>query len=996
MRATRLVVLTAAPVVALACVTPAVAAPADPARPRPATSGAGTELRSASQAATATHAIDRRAISAATGTAPAPAASTVELVARLSRGSAAPSVRSAVRARGLTPESGLAKLGYLSVTVPAADAAAERARLASTPGVTSVSVAAPRSLFAEPSDPLYAANQRTMYDAVHAPGAWNTSTGSGITIAVLDGGFAFGHEDIAPQISSQWDVVTGTTEVYDSPTAPIPGHGTATASVAAAATNNGVGIAGAAWNADLMLVQVAAPDGSLNSAHSADGIVYATDHGADVISMSYGGSSLDPVEAAAVAYAIAHGVVVVAAAGNGSSTAKTYPAADPGVIAVGATTNNGTAAASFSQTGMWVDVAAPGVDVPVAIPPPVDTQDGLQDGYSLWQGTSFAAPMVAGEAALLLAEHPTTAPGRIASIISSTALATPAGFARGLVRFDAAVAAGGALPDTVLTAPTAGAAVSGGIAVSATSGMPSVRFDLVGTTASVTLPVVSGTASGTLPSWGVDGAQTVRARGCDATTCGQAGTSGTAGVTVSNAAPVLTSPLEGDAAGLSFLATATATGGAVRFYADGTTPLALDTEAPYSLTIDTAVLTDGVHAITAVSCTSDAVQCDLGHPSSSVSITVRRLRPTLTVGPNPFSPNGDKRRDVATAAFTVDEAQDVSISIVGPTGSLVRGPISATNVTGAHTWTWDGRANSKALVPDGTYRVELATTNGTGVLGLVSASVRSDRTTPALTVVAPSVRTVFPVKDAYYDTVLLGATTKEALSSLTVYVRNAAGTRVRTLFALAKPAGRVAFVWDGRNSTRVLQPAGTYRFQVLAQDLAGNQTLSTVGSVVLSRKHLVAKTGTATVAPYGSNRYNASGPCSKVFYGVRAGYPKSLGYYSNYLGCAANPAKDLAAVEHSFTLPAAVRYRDVRVTATGGAHRHDYSKALLLYYDASGSLTAVGRTLRETTTAYAAPIVPTSAYLYHGRQIWWLVTAFQENWYDVVQFHVVWTYYVLV
>ena len=83
------------------------------------------------------------------------------------------------------------------------------------------------------------------------------------------------------------------------------------------------------------------------------------------------------------------------------------------------------------------------------------------------------------------------------------------------------------------------------------------------------------------------------------------------------------------------------------------------------------------------------------------------------------------------------------------------------------------------------------------------------------------------------------------------------------------------------------------------------------------------------------------------------------------------------------------------MTATGGPHRQDYSKAVLYYYDATGSLTPVGRTLRETNTTYSAPTVPASTYLYHGRQIWWLVMAFQENWYDVVQFHVVWTYYVL-
>jgi subtilisin family serine protease len=1002
MRATRLVVLSAAPLVALACVTPAVAAPSDPPQPGPTTTSARFAQPDATPAATGTHPLDSHAIGAAIGSGPttAPAPSTVELVARLARGSAAPSVRSAVRALGFTPQSGLAKLGYVSVSVPAASAAAERARLAATPGVMSVSVAAPRTLFAVPNDPLYDGTQKTMYAAVHAPAAWDHSIGTGVTIAVLDEGFDLTHEEFAgAKVTSHWDVVANNADVSDSPTTPasVAGHGTATASVAAATANNGAGIAGSAWGANLMLIQVADSNGGLNSADSADGIVYATDHGAQVISMSYGGSSLDPVEAAAVAYAIAHGVVVVAAAGNGGSTAKTYPAADPGVISVGATSNNGTLVAPFSQTGPWVSVAAPGVNVEVAIPLADDTKDVSQNGYTLESGTSFSAPLVAGEAALLLAEHPTTAPGKIASIIATSALATPTGFAHGRVQFDAAVAAAGLLEDTVLTAPVQDAAVSGGIAVSATSGMPNVRFDLVGTTASVTLPVVSGTASGTLPSWGVDGPQTVRARGCDATTCGQAGSSGTAGVTVSNAAPVLTSPLEGDAVGLSFLASATATGGAVRFYADGTTPLVLVAAAPYSSTIDTAVLADGAHTISAASCTADGVYCDLGHPSNAVSITVRRLRPTLTVGPSPFSPNGDRRRDTTTATFGVDEKQDVAIRIYGPTGALVRGPVSAANVTGTHTWAWDGRSNSKVLVPDGTYRVELATTNASGVLGRVSVFVRSDRTKPALTVVAPSVRTFYPVKDSYFDTVLLGATSKEALSALTVYVRNSAGTRIRTLTALAKPSGRVAIAWDGRNSSRVLQLAGTYRFQVLAQDVAGNQALSTVGSVVLSRKHLVAKTGSGFVSPLGSAMYDVSGVCSRYIPHVRAGWYDSIGYYSNNT-CSGDHTKgeDLAAVEHAVTLPKAIRYRDVHMTVTGGYGQYGLSTAGFFYYDATGAMSNVGRTLWTKAGTYTTPTVPASTYLYHGRELWWVVYTDYGSNYDIWQFHVVWTYYVLV
>ncbi len=1006
MRATRLVVLSAAPLLALATVAPAVAAPSDPARPTRLTAPIGTAARIASRppAASSTSALDRQAIAAVSTAGPAATEPAVTLVARAAPGTATPTLRTAVLALGLSPRSDLATLGYVSVTVPAAAAATERARLAAAPGVASVSIAAPRTPYSVPTDPLYATRQATMYSRVHGPAAWDASTGSGITIAILDAGFDAAHEDLAAKVASTWDVVAHSTVVTDPAGATVPGHGTATSSVAAAATDNGLGIAGAAPAAGLMLVKVSDAAGGLNSAGSAAGILYATDHGAAVISMSYGGSSLDPVEASAVAYAVAHGVVVVAAAGNNGTAVPTYPAADPGVISVGATSNDGTTRATFSNYGSWVDVAAPGVAIPVAVPIAVDTQDGAKDGYTLMDGTSFSAPLVAGEAALLLAEHPTTAPATVASIIESTAAAAPTGFAHGLVDFDAAVVAASAA-DTVLTAPADGTTVAGDVVVSATSGMPKVRFDVVGTTTSVTVPVTAGVATATLPSYGLDGSHTVRARGCDATTCGKEGPAGVARVVVGNAAPVLTAPLDGAAAGLSFVVAATAAGGAVRSYADGTVPLALDAVAPYSVTIDTSVLANGAHAITAVSCTVDGRQCDTAHPSGAASITVARLRPSLRVGPNPFSPNADRRRDVAVATFTLEQPQAIVLRVFGPTGAVVRGPLSlGSKATGTYSWTWDGRTNARGLVPDGSYRLELATSRVVGagtpaqqtVRGLVSATVRSDRTRPGLTAVVPSARTVFPVKDSYYDTVPLGATSREALSAVTVYVRNAAGRTVRTLTSGSRPAGRVAIAWDGRTSSHALLPAGTYRFQVLAQDVAGNRALSAVGSVVLSRKKLSARSATATVVPLASVMSAQVGACSAVFKAVRSGAPGSLGYYSNYLCASGVSGDDLAAVEHAYTLPSAIRYGTVHVTATGGSASGYADHAVLLYYDRTGALSSAGATLAAPYTTHAAPAVAASTYLFHGRELWWLVTTTGGNWYDVVQFHVLWTYYVLV
>ena len=141
------------------------------------------------------------------------------------------------------------------------------------------------------------------------------------------------------------------------------------------------------------------------------GIVWAADHGADIINLSLGGAAESGGLCEAVEYATSKGALVVAAAGNGEDRAAMYPAACPGAVAVTATDANGDFT-YFSNYGRWVDLAAPGVQI---------TSTRNDGGYLAEDGTSFAAPIVSGVAALVRAQHPGWSPGQIEARLAETA-----------------------------------------------------------------------------------------------------------------------------------------------------------------------------------------------------------------------------------------------------------------------------------------------------------------------------------------------------------------------------------------------------------------------------------------------------------------------------------------------------------------------------------------------------------------------------------------------
>jgi thermitase len=291
----------------------------------------------------------------------------------------------------------------------------------------------PDVLYAEPdyiaqaqptplNDPYY--GSQWGLSKIDAPAAWDAATGSNIVIAIVDTGIDLTHPDLScadKLTAARWNFVANNSTPQDD-----NGHGTHVAGIAAACGNNGKGVAGVAWGAQLMPVKVLDSNGSGYYSDIAAGITYAVDHGARVVNLSLGGAGSGTVLADAVQYAHDHGVLVVAAAGNcaqgGSSCGNLgnpamYPAAYPTVLAVAAT-DSGDNWASFSEHQPYVDVAAPGVNI----------YSTLRGGnYGSMSGTSMATPHVSGLAALLWSLAPSLTVDQVESLMESTAddLGTP-------------------------------------------------------------------------------------------------------------------------------------------------------------------------------------------------------------------------------------------------------------------------------------------------------------------------------------------------------------------------------------------------------------------------------------------------------------------------------------------------------------------------------------------------------------------------------------------
>jgi type VII secretion-associated serine protease mycosin len=247
------------------------------------------------------------------------------------------------------------------------------------------------------------------------------ATGAGVVVAVVDSGVDRSHPQLTGRVLDGADFL----DPGGDGTRDCAGHGTGVASLIAAAPRPGVAFRGLAPGARILPVRVSEQqvvDGresgrTVGAADFARAIRWAVDHDADVVNLSVVLYADNPAVRAAVAYAVRRDVVVVAAAGNlhDSGDPRPYPAAYDGVLGVGAIGADG-ARAAFSQTGPYVDLVAPGSDVLMAAP---------RQGHRRAEGTSYAAPFVAGTAALLRQYHPELGAAEIARRIVASADPAP-------------------------------------------------------------------------------------------------------------------------------------------------------------------------------------------------------------------------------------------------------------------------------------------------------------------------------------------------------------------------------------------------------------------------------------------------------------------------------------------------------------------------------------------------------------------------------------------
>lgn len=282
-------------------------------------------------------------------------------------------------------------------------------------------------LFITPDDPLFP-SQWFLYD-IKAPQGWEIQKGSpNVVIAVVDAGIDTAHPDLNANLWRNpgevldgidndgngyiddivgWDWTKGDND--PTPTyfgfpgwPPDEDHGTWCNSIANAVTNNTTGVAGVAWNVQMMGMRTTAwrSPGHISTDHAVSAIHYARVNGAHVISCSWGGNRFSHFVNNAIQQAHHAGLVIVAAAGNDNSSARHYPAAYDNVIAVGGT-EPGNRKWGSSNYGTWVDVCAPAAGIYGC-----DTDGTGSDLYESPSGTSGSAPQVAGLAALLFSKYP--------------------------------------------------------------------------------------------------------------------------------------------------------------------------------------------------------------------------------------------------------------------------------------------------------------------------------------------------------------------------------------------------------------------------------------------------------------------------------------------------------------------------------------------------------------------------------------------------------------
>lgn len=377
-------------------------------------------------------------VAAAAGLVAPPAASAARYAVGVAPGASSATVAARLRAVGARNVTDLSPIPALTISAPSARGL-HRIR-----GVSYIERLGGRTVAYEPNDPLvsrqwYVAKNRA-FDFWPEPPIL-----ASVRVAVIDSGIDGAHPEFQGRIAAAKSFVA------EPPTVDTQGHGTFVAGLIAARTNDGLGIAGLAPPAELLIAKVVGPDRSIPVEAEVKAIRWAVANGARVINMSLGGAR-DPrnqsrdtysrLEAEAVAYAVSKGVLVVAAVGNGDQAPAepwpyaSWPAALPHVVGVSALGRTGNSPVFSNRDVQFNDIAAPGVDMLSTFPYPLTSAfpNCAEQGYSSCgpkdyrsaEGTSFAAPQVAAAAAVLLASSPELTADQVTSLLVGGAVdATP-------------------------------------------------------------------------------------------------------------------------------------------------------------------------------------------------------------------------------------------------------------------------------------------------------------------------------------------------------------------------------------------------------------------------------------------------------------------------------------------------------------------------------------------------------------------------------------------
>ncbi len=389
------------------------------------------------------------------------------IVVRFNGASVSPQAQAALTRLGATQLGSVDANGVATFSLHGTLPRAAAQSLDGVPGVAAAGPVVLRHLQALPNDQFFAAGDQWDMFIIGMPAAWDINKGStSVRIAMIDSGYDTGNRDLFGKVDKTvvFDQGNGQPHVGAS-IEDKSGHGSDTSGIAAADTNNNIDVAGTAWNVHILEARVFPYTGSPPQAFSNDvgaAIDWARLNGANVISLSLGSATADPVsEEPAVQRALNAGIVVVAASGNGVKMGSVnvgqptldYPARDPGVISVGASAycdqTKGVVGsggyeyvAGYSNWGGTggapaVSIVAPGGDpdanqtssgcTGACIDPlqwivNLDSLQGpLAEEVSLFAGTSMATPHVAGAAALMLTKHPGLPPSQVLAILQSSA-----------------------------------------------------------------------------------------------------------------------------------------------------------------------------------------------------------------------------------------------------------------------------------------------------------------------------------------------------------------------------------------------------------------------------------------------------------------------------------------------------------------------------------------------------------------------------------------------